>query len=80
MDDAPPTTEVGLRLTAETVGAVMARVAVFELLFALAVIVALAFAATAAVVTVKVAVVAPAATVTEAGTVAEVLLLESETE
>ena len=41
---------------------------------------AVAEAVTVFVVTVKVAVVLPAATVTEAGTVAEALLLESETE
>jgi hypothetical protein len=80
VEEAPPVTDVGLSESAVGTGAVMVRVAVCEELLAVAVIVALVFAETAIVVTVKVAVVAPAATVTEDGTVAELLLLESETE
>jgi hypothetical protein len=75
VEDAPPTTEVGLTLSADTVGAVIVRVAVLDVLLAVAVIVAVVFEATAIVVTVKVPAVAPAATVIEAGTVAEVELL-----
>lgn len=52
----------------------MARFAVAETPFAVAVIVAVAGAATTAVETVNVPVVAPAATVTVAGTVAEATL------
>jgi len=75
VEEFPPTTEVGLKASEDTVGAVIVSVAVALVLFAVAVIVAVVFVATAVVVTVNVAVVAPAATVTEAGTVAEVELL-----
>jgi len=79
VEEFPPTTEVGLKASEDTVGAVIVSVAVALVLFAVAVIVAVVFVATAVVVTVNVAVVAPAATVTEAGTVADVELLVSET-
>ena len=75
VEEVPPTTDVGLTSRLATVGAVIVRVAVFELLLAVAVMVALMFAETAVVVTVKVAVVAPATTVTDDGTVADVELL-----
>jgi len=75
VEDAPPITVVGANASAEAVGAVIVRVAVWEVAFAVAVIVAVVLAATAFVVTVKVADVAPDATVTEAGTVAAALLL-----
>lgn len=68
-----PYTEVGFRVTDVGVGAVTPRAAVTEVLFADAVIVAVAFVATAEVETVKVAVVAPPLTTTEAGTVAAAL-------
>ena len=80
MDELPPTTEVGLRLTDEMVGAVIVRFAVAEVLFAVAVIVAVVLDATGTVVTVNVAVLDPAATVTVAGTVAALALLLNETE
>jgi hypothetical protein len=76
VEDVPPVTEVGLSANAVTVGALIVKVAVAEVLFALAVIVAVVLLATAVVVTVKVAVDAPEATVTELGTVADVLLLD----
>jgi len=79
VEEFPPTTEVGLTLSADEVGAVMVRLAVGEAPLKVAVIVAVVFVATAVVVTVKVAVVAPEATVTDAGVVAELELLLRET-
>jgi hypothetical protein len=76
VEELPPTTEVGDTAMDVKLGGAIVRVAVAELLFALAVIVAVVLLATAMVVTVNVAVVAPEATVTEPGTVADVLLLE----
>jgi len=69
----PPATEVGLRLSAVTIGALTVRVVAFVLPLSLAWSVTEVFVATGVVVTVKVALVAPAATVTEAGTVAAAL-------
>ncbi len=77
--EAPPATLVGETVMLVRAGGVMVRVAVADVLLALAVMVAVVFAATGVVDTVKVAVVAPAATVTVLGTVALVLLLESVT-
>jgi hypothetical protein len=72
--ETPPATDVGFNVIDVSVGAVIVRLAVWELPDSVAVIVADAFAATAVVVTVNVAVVCPAATVTLAGTVAAALL------
>jgi hypothetical protein len=69
VEDVPPTTDVGFRVTVETFGAVIARVAFAVLAALVAVTVPLVSAPTARVVAEKVAVVAPAATVTVAGTV-----------
>jgi len=80
VDETPPTTDVGLRDSAVGIGAVIVRVAVLDVLLAVAVIVELVLAETAVVVTANVAVVAPDATVTVEGAVADELLLESETE
>jgi len=77
---SPPATLVGVTLTALTTGALIVKVAVFELAPRVAVIVAVAFVATPVVVTVNVAVVAPDATVTEAGTVALALFEASVTD
>ena len=79
VEDTPPATDVGLRVTELSVGAVMARLAVAELDPSVAVIVAEDAAETAVVVTENVAVVAPAATVTEAGALALELLEASVT-
>jgi len=79
VEELPPTTDVGLMVREVTVGGLIVRTAVWEVLFAVAVMVAFVCAATATVVIVKLAVVAPAATVTVAGTVAELELLESDT-
>ena len=76
VEELPPTTEVGLIVTDETVGALTVNVAVWVVLFAVPVIVEMVLEATATVVAVNVAVVAPEATVTEFGTVTEVLLLD----
>jgi hypothetical protein len=76
VEDVPPGTEVGDTEMAVKVGALIVRVAVFDELFAVAVMVAVVFVATATVDTLNVAVVAPEATVTELGTVADALLLE----
>lgn len=70
--EVPPVTAVGETDSAVSVGAVIVRVAVFEVPPRVPVRVAVTEAATEEVLTVNVAVVAPAATVTEAGTVAEV--------
>jgi hypothetical protein len=76
VEEFPPTTEVGATVIDVKLGGAIVKVAVAEVLFALAVIVAVVLLDTAVVVTVNVAVVAPEATVTEPGTVADVLLLE----
>jgi len=73
--EEPPTTEVGLSVSEDVVGAVMVRVAVLATELQVAVIVEVVVEATAVVFTVKVAVVEPAATVTEAGRVADAKLL-----
>jgi hypothetical protein len=75
VEDVPPTTDVGFTLTDATVGAVIVSVAVWDVLFAVAVIVTVVLDATATVVIVKVALVAPAATVTVAGSLAAIELL-----
>jgi len=75
VEETPPTTEVGLRATEESAGAVTVKVAVLVVPPVAAEIVTDALAATAMDFTVKVAVLAAAATVTEAGTVAAVELL-----
>ncbi|HWD38582.1 MAG TPA: hypothetical protein VG944_07015 [Fimbriimonas sp.] len=80
VEDVPPGTLVGLKLSDEKVGALTIRFAVLLVLEAVAVIVAVVFPETAIVVIVKVALVAPAATVTVAGAVAAALLLLSATE
>jgi hypothetical protein len=72
---APPTTEVGFKVTDERVGALTVSVAVLETDPSFAVIVAVTFAAIAMVLTVKVLEALPEATVTDAGTVADVVLL-----
>lgn len=73
----PPFTEVGLRVTAVNVGAVIVSIAVWLWSLKVAEIVAVFCAATANDLTVNVADVLPDATVTEEGTVAEVVLLDS---
>ena len=79
----PPTTLVGFNDTEETVGpllgGVMVNVACCELLPNVAVITAVVVVVTEVVVTVNEALVLPAATVTLLGTLADELLLESET-
>jgi len=74
VEDAPPTTDAGERLSLLSVGAAIASAAVAELVPELAVIVEEVEDATAAVETANVAVVFPDATVTLAGTVALELL------
>jgi len=78
VDDNPPRTDAGFRLSALKVTGAWLTVSVAVLVTAPAVAVTIADVAalTAAVVTVNVAVDAPAATVTLAGTVADALLLE----
>ncbi len=76
VDEVPPATLVGLRARDATVGAAMVKVALAEVLLAVAVMVSVVVEATATVVTVKVAEVAPAATVTEAGSEPEALVSE----
>jgi hypothetical protein len=76
LDDVPPMTVVGLRLTEVTTGASTVTVAVFVTCPSVAEIVAVTLEATASVFTVKVADVAPAATVTADGTVASGELLD----
>jgi len=72
--DAPaPVTVVGFKLSALTVGPVIAKEAVVLFPVSVAVIVAVALAPTAVVETLNVALVEPAGTVTEAGTVAAAL-------
>jgi hypothetical protein len=83
VEGAPPVTLAGLRDTDESAvdaDAAMASVALLLTPLLLAVIVAVAAVVTAVVATVKVTVVLPTATVTIAGTVAAVLLLDSEIE
>jgi len=77
--DVPPTTEFGETVTPVSVGGAMARVAVFDVPLAVAVIVGLLAAVTAIVVMLKVALDVPDATVIEPGTVALELLDESAT-
>jgi len=79
VDVVPPVTLAGLRLRADTTGAVMARLAVDEFVPIVAVMVADALAVTAVVAMLNVPVVEPEATVTEAGTVALVLFEASVT-
>jgi hypothetical protein len=76
VDEVPPATLVGLRESDATVGAVIVKVPLADVLLAVPVIVSVVVAETATVVTVKVAVVAPAATVTEAGSLPEELVYE----
>jgi len=71
VEEFPPTTELGLRVTDDGVGAVIVKFAVGEAPLKLAVIVAAVVVVTATVVTVKVAVVAPEGMVTDAGVLAE---------
>jgi hypothetical protein len=79
----PPLTRVGLRVSEESVtpplAGLMVSEACWELLPSVAVITAVVVVVTDVVVTVKFALVDPAATVTLLGTLAEPLLLESET-
>lgn len=76
VEEAPPTSEVGLNATPETPGVVTAKVAVTGVPSADAVIVVVVLAATAKVVTVKVPVELPLGIVTDAGTVPAAVLLE----
>ena len=69
-----PVTDVGFKVNEVSVAGLMVRVAVFEVLPCVAVIVAVVTELTAVVEIVKVPVVAPAATVTDAGTVALAVL------
>ena len=79
VEELPPVTLVGFRLTDETAGAFTVKAALCVPLY-VPEIVTEVVVPTATVVTVNVALVAPAATVTFAGTVAtDVLLLESVT-
>jgi len=75
VDELPPVTDVGFKLTELGAGALTASAAVCVVLLYVAEIVDDVLLATALVVTVKVAVVAFAATVTLAGTVAAAVLL-----
>jgi hypothetical protein len=75
VEGAPPTTLLGLRLTAEGLMGRTDRLALAVTPACVAVIVTVVLAVTVAVLTTKVAVVAPAAMVTEAGTVATAALL-----
>jgi hypothetical protein len=77
VEEVPPDTLAGLRVTEAKPGGVIVKVAVTEAPVILAVIVAVFCAETTTVLTVKVAEVLPAATVTLAGTVAVVELLDS---
>ena len=80
VEESPPTTDVGLRLTDVRVAAVTVKVVVRVTVLYSAEIVTEVLLATGLVVMVKVAVVAPAATVTLAGAwAAAVLLLETVT-
>lgn len=74
--EAPPTNEVGLSVTLETPGVVIASEVVSGVPFAVAVSVVVVFAATGSVVTVKVPVVLPLVIVTVEGTVAAAVLLD----
>jgi hypothetical protein len=77
VEDEPASSVVALHASAETsTGATRLKVAVWEALFSVAVMVALWVVVTVPAVAVKVAEVAPAATGTEAGTVNDVLLSE----
>jgi hypothetical protein len=75
VEEVPPTTLTGLRLSPETVGGVTVKLAVWLPLLYVAVTVTTLCEATELVETRKVAVVAPAATVTLLGTVATAVLL-----
>lgn len=80
VEEVPPWTAVGLRVTVESAAGVVETNTVFGTPESVAVMVDDLFAATPSVVTVKVAVVAFVATVTVAGTVAQVVSeLESAT-
>ena len=79
VDDAPPMTVVGFRVSERSVGGTMVKVAVSVTVPSVAEIDDVDWAATAVVFTTNVAEVAPATTVTLAGTVAAALLLESDT-
>ena len=79
VEEAPPVTAVGLKVTERGLGALTVSWAVAVPL-SVAVIVGVAAETLAVVVTVKFAVVAPASTFTEAGTLAAALSLESPTE
>ena len=70
MEEELPTTVVGLSVKAVRVAGLIVRLAVFDALYSVPVIVADTEVATGMVVTVNVAEVAPAATTTEVGTVA----------
>ena len=73
---APPRTDVGLKVTEPTVGAVTVKVAVEFVVLAAAVIVDVVVVLPSVVETVKVAEVEPTGIVTDAGTVAALVLLE----
>ena len=75
--DAPPTTLAGATFTETSVGGLIVRVAFTDTPLRVAVIVALVCVETETVLTVNVPEVLPAAIVKVAGTVADVLLLES---
>jgi hypothetical protein len=77
--DAPPFTDVGLKVNAFTDGGLIVKVADLEVVPSLPVIVTLVCVPTAVVLTAKVAVVFPAATVTDASKVADLELLVSVT-
>jgi hypothetical protein len=80
VEETPPPTAVGLKVTDESAAGVVEITTVFDTAASVAVIVDDLFAATPSVVTVNVAVVAFVATVTVAGTVAHVVSeLESAT-
>ena len=75
VEDEPPPTLAGFRVTEESAEGFTVSVAVLFVLFKLPVMVTVAVLATGLVLTVNVAVVAPAATVTLAGTCAAAVLL-----
>jgi hypothetical protein len=74
VDDVPPMTAVGFKLTPDTIGALTVKLAVFVALSAnVPVMTTGVLAETAVVVIAKFAIVPPCATVTEAGTVTAAL-------
>lgn len=77
VEDFPPTTVVGASVNDNNTGGLTVRFADVELPPKLAVIEARIWVETASVFTVKLALVLPAATITEAGTVAQLWLLDS---